>query len=122
MGYSFQWQKESILVKYTGQIKTTDFEHCNMEICGNSNFKFLKYQISDFLDVESVIVNNSDVNRVVILDKASMYWNSNLKIACVTSDEEIIKLINIYIDGIKDTGWKCQVFNSYESAYNWCNE
>jgi len=122
MEYEIELSEDHAFVKYSGVLELSVVEDCNVKFCGNKSFKYMKYQISDFLDVTGFDGKVEDVRRLVTLDRSSMFWNENLKIACVVKNEDVKQLVEAYIKGISGTGWVCRMFEIVEDAKSWCLE
>ena len=122
MPYQLIWEDTGVFVKMHGKLTFSEIMECNGEIYGDSSFDYLKYEIGDFLDVESFEVSEKETLTISRLEIQSANWNKFLKVAHVTRDKKIIELIELYKEALKDTNWEIDIFNTIEEAYAWVEQ
>jgi hypothetical protein len=54
------------------------------------------------------------------MDKNSSSWNKKMKVALVSKDQSIIKLIDIYKRAMESTDWLVKIFPDIDEAKKWC--
>lgn len=120
MSYKLEWVGNNVFAEFYGEAKMSEIATCNELIYGDHRFDNMKFQFIDFLKVTKFIIKNEEFEDIILLDKSATRWNNNVKIACVTVDELIKKLIVEYTNALKDFGWTCKQFETIEAAKNWC--
>lgn len=119
MPYTIQWEEKGVYIKSSGIITSKDNVQLNGELYGKKNFDTIEYQISDLLDADLSILNEKDISVISQLDFSASVWNKNLKVAHVTKNSELIRLIKLYENKMGKSGWKFMIFNTVEDARKW---
>lgn len=119
MPYTIQWEEKGVYIKSSGQITAKDNLQLNGELYGNKNFDTIEYQISDLLDADLSILNKKDISVISQLDFSASVWNKDLKVAHITKNTELIRLIKIYEERMEKSGWQFMIFDTVEEARKW---
>ena len=93
MPYKISWEEKGMYIKWFGIITAEENIQLNGEIYGNKLFETLEYQIGDFLDAKHAVFSERDIHVIATLEKQASRWNKKLKVAHITKDPEIVKVI-----------------------------
>jgi len=121
MPYKIQWEEKGVYIKSIGVITAKENVQINGEIYGKKNFDTIEYQISDILDADLSIFNEKDISIISQLDFSASVWNKKLKVAHITKDPELIRLIKQYEKKMGESGWEFMIFDTVEKARKWVN-
>lgn len=83
---------------------------------GDSRFDKMNYQICDFTDVSSIDFNIKEVEIISVLDKSATHWNKTVKVAFITNDDYMKKIIQAYTKGMQETNWSFKIFDNIKDA------
>ena len=119
MPYKITWEEKGMLIKWFGQATAAENIQSNGEIYGDERFDNIKYQIADFLDADLTKFSDKDASVIAILENQASIWNKNLKVAHITKDKEVIRLIKIYEAQMEKSGWQFMIFDNLKEAREW---
>ncbi len=120
MPYKLKWIGNDVITEFYDKLTVDDVIKANQEVYGDQRLDAMRFQIANFSTISSYNVNELDVKIVSTLDIKASIWNRNVKIASVTKDPVIFELINIYNNMLEETNWRCQTFETFDAAFNWC--
>jgi hypothetical protein len=119
MTFNIKWDKKGVYVKFHGVVNAQDLIDANNYVISNANFESISFQIFDFLDKEDFKITSYDINIIGAMDKSQSDFNKEMKVAIVTQDDYVKEITSEYIDIMKDSHWKIQIFSDYDSAIKW---
>lgn len=120
MAYQITWKEKNVFVQIKGVITFEDLMEMNNKIYGDARFDSLNCQIVDYREIDQANISNDEIEIISSLEKASSYWNKNIKIANIASASKTIELIEFYSEMLKGSGWQFAIFTSKEEALEWC--
>lgn len=121
MPYKINWEKNGVYIKWDGIITVEDNIKSNGEMYGKSIFDNIDYQIADFLDADFSYFNEKEASVIGKLELKASTWNKNIKVAHITKNTDVIKLIKNYESQMEDSGWEFMIFDTIEKARIWVN-
>ena len=118
MPYQAIWEESGIYVSYSGQ--TSDEEVAQFAQQGQSNERFtdIRYVLHDFLRCTGATYSPQQTEELAAIDSAASVSNQKIKIAVVTDREDVIAMVNAYLNAGFD-GFALQVFPSVSLANTW---
>ncbi len=122
MGYSIEWIADNVIVTLSGKIKFADIDAADGLLYGGPRFERMEYQLFDLTNVEEFNLTDQELMIIGTLDKNAGIWNKRIKVALVTKDKKVIKLIETYQMVMSDTAWKVKVFAELGDAKKWCRQ
>ena len=122
MSYSISWLEDGVCVKAKGIYTLEDNLKANGELYGDPRFEDLKFQIGDFTDADTSEFTKKTANVVGKMESVSTVWNDKLRVAHITNDQELIKLIKVYEESLVNSNWVFAIFDNYDDAFEWCTE
>ena len=119
MTFNIKWDKKFVHVKFRGVVTAQDLIDANNYLISNANFENIHNQVFDFLDIADFQITQKDIEIIGAMDKAQTEWNSNMKVAIITKDEQVKNITQEYIKILDGTGWTTQLFEDTISADKW---
>lgn len=119
MPHTNSWKERGLIRSYTEIINGSEIIESNLEMHGDSRFDHISYVINDFSKVEGCLVSEEELEMMSITDEVAKHSNRYLKIAIVATQEEIIKLAQIYCDFMRDASYDAEIFATLEDAHAW---
>lgn len=119
MPYTITWMPDGVLIRLSGQITFEENMKFNGEIYGDARFESLRYEIGDYREVTKFHVSEKETTVIANLERQSARWNSHVKMAHITRDPDIIKLIRQYEEAMANTQWDFGLFETMEEAEAW---
>jgi hypothetical protein len=120
MAFDIKWLGNNVIITMTGEVDFNEIDMANGMLYGDARFEHMNYQLFDLGKVEKIKLNAKDFELIGALDKNSSTWNRKMKVAVVLKDEEMMKLIEVYKNVMKETEWEIEVFKTLEDAQKWC--
>ncbi|NJB38014.1 MULTISPECIES: hypothetical protein [Flavobacteriaceae] len=120
MGFQIEWRTNSVYVKHFKQLKIADIRTTDNILYQDPRFAHVAAQIYDFTEADNQIEDYSKVSEIVGFDLGATFWKRHMKVAVVSTDKGIEKLIDIYREGMLNTNWKVGLFATLEEAEAWC--
>ncbi len=118
MPFEITWEPNGIYKKFRGQVTATEFMKAIAALHGDSRFDSCRYSINDFLAVEGHNISELDVKKYAGFAIGAASTNPNIKVAVVTTDEQIIGLVNFY-SAPGRSPFPLKVFASLAEAKEW---
>lgn len=126
MPYTLKWIGSNVFVTMLGEITFDEIIKCNELIYGDYRFDSMIYQLVDFTKITDFNMSEkfepSEFQQLIVLEKSATRWNNDVKVAIVSTNDFINSLMEEYANSLKDTGWKCGIFECVQSAKKWCLE
>ncbi len=119
MPYAIVWKPDGVIIRYSGIVSYDENIAANGQLYGDPRFESIKYQIADFLTVTDFQISKKESSIIGELDFQSTRWNSHIKVAHITQDNDIIERVKVYEETMKDTAWEFGIFNTMEEAQKW---
>jgi hypothetical protein len=121
MSYRLKWQGSDVLIEFSGEVVFEDIYEADNIMYGDPRFDLMRHHICDFRNVSSFNVSEDEVKVIAILDKASSHWNDCIKVAIVTKDPYIARMVTVYKNKLSGTNWTIRSFEEKSDAIQWCN-
>lgn len=122
MEFKLIWNNNNVIIECSGDFTTPDFIFANNLLIGDIRFDKMKYQIWDFRKVNEVLMDEGTLEVVKALDKSSMVWNSNLKVALVAEEDYHKEILETFISMLDSLSWPTKLFDNMDNALKWCKE
>jgi len=119
--YSIDWIGNNVIVRMKEEVSFHDIDAVDGLLYGDPRYEKMTFQIFDLTSVDVFNVTEQEMQVIGVLDKNSSLWNKKMKVALVSKNESIIKLIGTYIEVMQSTEWKVQIFPNLDEAEKWCN-
>lgn len=117
MAYELVWEKNGVYWKYRGKVTGNEIVDASTSIYGDIRFGTLKYKFVDFLDVDSVEIDKSQLALIAYQHLAAERANPYLKNAIlVKSGQKIAHEFAAFFD---KSSWEVKVFTDRDEANEW---
>lgn len=118
MPHKLVWEAKGVYWKYSGKITGAEVVEASSKIYGDPRFDSLRYKLVDFLDVESIDMDDNDVAKIACMHKAAGLSNPRIKNAIVINSKTN-KVANKFATFFHDSPWDVQVFEELDQANSW---
>ena len=119
MPYTNNWEENGLYRKFTGTINGIEILEANLKLHQDRRFNSIKYVLNDFTEVTDLRIETKHTNAYAASDRVISDRMLGLKIAIVVTTELQINLANAYLEEMKDSNFKCEIFTSLDDAYKW---
>jgi hypothetical protein len=119
MPYVFVKEPKGAYRKFSGHVSDEEFLQSIAEVHTDPDFDRMRYSISDFLAVQSHSVSMKSLKFAVAHGLGAAYTNARMKLAVVTTDQNILKLVDTYSDGVQ---YQVNVFSTLADARRWIGD
>ena len=119
MPYTNNWEEKGLYRKFTGTINGVEILEANLKLHVDARFNKIKYVINDFTEVSDLRVETKHTNAYAASDKVISDRMRGLKIAIVVTTELQITLAKAYLEQMKDSNFRCEIFTNLDDAYKW---
>lgn len=116
MAYNITWEPRGVYKRFAGHVTATEFLNSITDLQSSWDFDRVRYSINDLRDVDSHTISLDDVMGYAAHGIAGVYFNAGVKVAVVTSNSEIIALINHYQEMVR---FDLRVFETLDMARAW---
>lgn len=120
MSFQINWSDNNAYVEFFNELTFKDFQEVNGLIYGDSRFDSMQFQIADFTNVNTINVTSEEIRIISTLELKASVWNKFVKVAHVTSVDQLKELVHVYEDKMKDSNWEFGLFDTFEEAKKWC--
>ena len=117
--YKFEWEDNGAYWKYHGNVSGREIINASKVIYGDPRFDDLKYKLVDFLDVDTINMDENEVTEIACQHRAAEKSNSNIKNAIVARLGSVTELANKFAALFSDSCWEVQVFQDRDKANKW---
>lgn len=107
MSFQFEWDKNDVYVRFYRELTFLDFRQVNDLFYGDPRFDDMRYPIADLTDVMSINLTEHEVKIISTLEKSATHWNNSVKVAHVTTDNYMQKLVHAYEAEMQGSNWSC---------------
>lgn len=119
MTFNITWGKIVVNVKFKGIVTAQDLIDANNYLISNSEFENIHNQIFDFTEITGFFISKGDIEMIAAMDKAQAEWNKEMKVAVVSTDEQVLEINKKYRKILEGSGWEIKDFNSLKEAQKW---
>lgn len=118
MPYKLYWEHDGVYWKYFGNVTGKEIIDASTSVYGDQRFDTLKYKLVDFLDAETIEMNDDEVALVAYQHRSNERSNPYLKNAIVTQLAGI-EQANKFASFFSDSYWEVRVFQNLDEANSW---
>lgn len=97
MPYYTQWEDEGVYIQFFDKLTSQDLIESSSKLVADSKYEAAKYIISDFENVSEVVIGIRDLNITTSFTIRVNPYNTNIKVALVSSHQELQALLDKYI-------------------------
>ena len=121
MPYEINWERNGVVVRFTGVFDFKENVNANNEIYSDSRCDRLNYAIWDVSDVSEMAVNEVETLLIAMQDQSCSSLVPKIKLAFLAQDETLRGFFNQYAAHYQSrkTGWDFKVFDNMESTRAW---
>ena len=117
MTHILEWETRGVYWKYSGIVSGQEIVESSTAIYGDPRFDTLKYKLVDFLDVETIKMDNDEVALIAHQHRAAEKSNPRIKNAIVIKSNT--DLTDRFVAFFSKSSWQVQVFQNLDEANIW---
>lgn len=121
MPHTNNWTSDGLIRAFTGTITGPEIIESNFEMHGDQRFDDINYVINDFSQVDECAVSEEEVQMLPIIDEVATNANDKLKIAIISTHDEITKLAKVYCEMMLQATYDARLFDNFDDAQTWVN-
>ena len=118
MPHQLTWEPKGVYWKYSGKVTGAEIIETSTVIYGDPRFDDLRYKLVDFIDIESINMDDNDIAKIACLHRAAGLSNPGIKNALLIS-ANTSKLANKFAAFFEKSPWDVQIFQEIDKANNW---
>ena len=121
MGYSIQWEGNSVRVNYFGTIDNTDIENAHFSLNGDARFYDCRSLVLNLLECNMDDVDVDGLITIIATDLGAAETIKSLKVAMIADAPQNTEKASRYIDQCRRYGypWDFELFSSMDAAHEW---
>lgn len=112
------WEDGGVHWKYSGDVSGKEIVEASTAIYGDPRFDKLRYKLVDFLEVESLEIDDANVALIAFQHIAAETSNPNIKNAILITSE-LSEKANKFSAFFGDSTWPIKVFYNLDEANDW---
>lgn len=116
--YKLDWEPNGVSWKYYGNVSGEEVIEASIVVYGNYRFDDLRFKLVDFLDVESINMDENQIAEIAHQHLAAAISNPRIKTAIVVK-EHMNEMAILFASFFKDSNWEVKIFQDKNEAYNW---
>jgi len=117
MAYELAWEVNGVYWKYSGKVVGNELIEASTSIYGDARFITLKYKFVDFIDVDSLQIDKSQLALIAYQHLAAERANPYLKNAILIKSGH--KMANEFAAFFSKSSWEVKVFTDLDKANKW---
>jgi hypothetical protein len=117
MAYRLDWERDGVYWEYYDKVSGKEIVEASTTIYGDERFDTIKYKLVNFLNAESIEINDAEVALIAHQHRAAERSNPNIKNAIVIKSNRGIA--ENFAAFFTDSFWEVQVFEDLDEANNW---
>ena len=117
MAYEVTWEVNGVYWKYSGKVAGHELVDASTSIYGDVRFITLKYKFVDFIDVEILEIDKSQLALIAYQHLAAERANPYLKNAILIKSGH--KMAHEFAAFFKKSSWEVEVFTDIDKANKW---
>lgn len=119
MAYVNRWESGGVCKVFAGNVNGQQVLDSITEVEADDRFDQIHFVINDFLDVSSVSATEKEIARIAAIDRAASLSNPSLRIAIVTTSDEIRELASLYSKFMAGSAYETALFDTLKAARDW---
>ena len=120
MSFKIDWRTDSPTITFSDNVNFTELCRASEIIVLDPGFDRMGFRIYDFKENTTLRLTQEELSTIISFDDNASIWNSNLKIAIVSENKNIINWFHEYKRTTVNTTWTIKLFNQLEEANEWC--
>ncbi len=117
--FTTNMEDKGIYYEMQGIVTSNDISQLDSRLHGLDTFSSLEYLILDYTNADAFVMSASEVIITAALAKAASISNPNLVIAAVSTDETLVKALQLYSSYKGGHPWKSSLHDNLEDARQW---
>lgn len=122
MKYTNTWESLGVYRKYSGLLTGKIIREAVEKVEGDHRFDTIRYVINDYLNVTDIKISEAELLAIAAIDSVASIYNKRIKIAQVTTRQDIIDLISNYDDELEDNTYETKTFSKLIDARKWITD
>ncbi len=122
MPFEAKWEDEGVYWRFYGTVSGEDVLRSNRTLYHSPRLDRTRYQVADFLEVESIHATVEDARKLAAYDTAMCVTKPEMRVAVVMKDEIIGALSEIYKAHMDGSPWDTQLFSDVDDAFAWARQ
>jgi len=121
MSFKTTWETNGILWEFEGIVPFSDLRKVNVQFYEDPRSDNAYYQIFDGRNIARLLLTDSELTELAILDVGASISLPDLKIAMVITDKNVIALAQKFIDIVLqlNSNWDFKFFADIKEARSW---
>ncbi len=118
MAYELLWEGKLLYRSYSGRVTRLEIEQSIADGHNDPRFDLLRYVINDYSGCDSLVISPIEIEEIAAITGAAESVNPRLRVAFITSDADIRKIVEAYL-GEKLTKSPSCIVTSIPAAREW---
>ncbi|OUR65840.1 hypothetical protein A9Q79_02300 [Methylophaga sp. 42_25_T18] len=121
MSFKTTWETNGILWEFEGIVPFSDLRKVNVQFYEDPRSDHAYYQIFDGRNIARLLLTDSELTELAVLDVGASISLPDLKIAMVITDKNVIALAQKFIDIVLqlNSNWDFKFFADIKEARSW---
>ncbi len=121
MPYEINWEKNGVLVRFSGTFDYNENANATIEIYSAPKFEDVKYAIWDLSGISELNMTKDEAVLAAMHDQFASSRLPHIKMALLAQDEPTRQICEAYVARCQSSrmGWEFMVSGSIESIRTW---
>lgn len=121
MSFNLDFLDDKAIATFNEDLKEGEITTAFLEIVDTINIKELKHIIFDCSKAKDYTFPKDYMTRVKVVTHFSTTWNENINIIFVSTNPQVIHMVNGFINHDDDLKWKYHLFENLDMALSFIN-
>lgn len=119
MPHTTESTETGVHIRFHGTVSFDEIFSGQSETWEHPDYDNFRYVIVDFIDVETLAIDEADAQTFGFMDNSAVKQRRELKMALVAVKPEIIQLFEAYASTLDDTAMEARIFTDRDKAIAW---
>ena len=119
MPYQIIDEGGGLVFRFSGDVPIEEITVANQEGWEHPGWNKHQYQIWDFQNAKTLDMKENDALATALMDNVHTRITKLIKVALVTDNEHIIKILEAYIAGVESENMEARIFADDADARKW---
>lgn len=116
------WEERGLYWKFSGQATGDQILRALLKRDMDCRFRGMNYMIVDFTSVDEYSMSVADTLKIAEYDSELDGLAPGLRIAIVTTRDEIVEITEFYKQNTAGTSWEVKILPDLSAARNWIGQ
>ena len=119
MPHTTESTETGVHIRFHGTVSFDEIHSAQGEVWSRLDWDTIRYAILNFLEVETLAIDEAVAQAFSFMDKAAVQHRRELKVALVAVKPDNIQLLEAYVSTLAGTAIEARIFADRDEAIAW---